>query len=112
MTKDNILSFLEEICLAIVMKKKIELNFPENLGNFKYENSEEHNEKFKSFLSLVKNKVLAEKEKELIKEKETKNKSLVKKSKYNGIFYFKLFAGIGFTSFAGFLMYYLIKKRY
>ena len=89
--------------MAINKIKKIELVIPENLMSLKYEGCEDHNKKLENLLDTFKPE-----EKEEVKTP-TENK-IVKKSK--GVFYASMFAGIGFTGFAGFLLYYLIKKRF
>lgn len=104
---DEILNLIREIFVGINKTKKIELAIPENLMDLKYEGSEEHIEKLKKFLETLKPK---ENEKVKENEKPKENNSIAKKSK--GLFYMKMFAGVGFTGFAGFLLYYLIKKRY
>lgn len=66
-----------------------------------------HLEKFQTFLDGM--KPIEKKEEN---KKENNNTAAVARKSKGGMFYFKVFAGFGFTGFAGFLLYYLIRKKY
>lgn len=101
MGKDEIRKSIMEIIEAINKTKKIEFNIPENLRTIKFDGCEEHTEKLQEFLNSMKEK-----------DNKPKETSVAKKSNGRLPFYFKLFAGIGFTGFAGFLLYYVVKRKY
>ena len=95
---NDILELIKEIFVALNKIKNIKLAIPDNLLNLKYEGSEEHIKKLEEFLDSF-NPV-----------KKSTEVKIVKKSK--GLFFLSMFAHIGLTGFAGFLLYYLIKKRF
>lgn len=104
MNKNDILLLIKEIATGLNKKKKISLEVTEKLLNIKFDGSDKHVEYLKKFLSTLS---FVEK-----KPEENKDNKIVQKKSNNGYFYLQMFAGIGFTGFAGFLMYYLLRKKY